>query len=389
MHKALRISLQLIGWIAVAFFLIGGLGSLGSDAGAAVAGIVIAVVIAAALMYQTVRRRRRPDLKAARPAGDRTPPTVRATLADTAVQPAPQAPSTPDCTQEQQPKTPRSGPQAPAPAAAPAAATTPKAPAAAPVAPAKPSRQEKKARVHAIEATLAAAANGDTRAADRIGPAIEELRTLKRQWRVESILSATFAAAVREATSDDIVTADEETWLAELAARLGLDSARELNRNKALREEFLIACINDDRPPALAAPQMILKPGETAHGEFRVSLMKQVTQREWRGTSSGVSIPIGRTGIRYRTGATRGRSVVVGTQLVADDTGILTITSARAVFAGTKKTLEFRNDRLVSVEQYTDGLRLGVTNRQAASLFKFSDGSPSIAAALISCGTRH
>lgn len=67
-----------------------------------------------------------------------------------------------------------------------------------------------------------------------------------------------------------------------------------------MREEFLIACINDDRPPALAAPQMILRPGETAYGEFRVSLMKQVTQREWRGTSSGVSIPIGRTGIRPR-----------------------------------------------------------------------------------------
>jgi hypothetical protein len=80
--------------------------------------------------------------------------------------------------------------------------------------------------------------------------------------------------------------------------------------------------------------------------------------------------------------------VVVGTHLVADDTGILTITSDRAVFAGTKKTLEFRNDRLVSVQQYTDGLRLGVTNRQAASLFKFSDGSPGIAAALITCATR-
>jgi hypothetical protein len=50
---------------------------------------------------------------------------------------------------------------------------------------------------------------------------------------------------------------------------------------------------------------------------------------------------------------------------------------------GTKKTLEFRRDRLVGLGQYADGLRLSVSNRQTASLSRFAQGSsPTIAAAL-------
>jgi hypothetical protein len=57
------------------------------------------------------------------------------------------------------------------------------------------------------------------------------------------------------------------------------------------------------------------------------------------------------------------------------------VTNQRAVFTGQAKTLEFRNDRLIGMEQFTDGLRLNVSNRQTASLFKMR--APSIAAALI------
>ena len=64
------------------------------------------------------------------------------------------------------------------------------------------------------------------------------------------------------------------------------------------------------------------------------------------------------------------------------------MTSQRAVFTGQAKTLEFRNDKLVGMQQYTDGLRLNVSNRQAASLFKIPTG-PSIAAALITASVAH
>ena len=45
----------------------------------------------------------------------------------------------------------------------------------------------------------------------------------------------------------------------------------------------------------------------------------------------------------------------------------------------------FRRDRLVGLGQYADGLRLSVSNRQTASLFRFAEGSSlAIAAALLS-----
>jgi len=64
------------------------------------------------------------------------------------------------------------------------------------------------------------------------------------------------------------------------------------------------------------------------------------------------------------------------------------VTSSRTVFVGQKKTLEFRKDKLVGLEQFTDGIRLNVSNRQTASLFTMPAGqSPSIAAALISASS--
>jgi hypothetical protein len=151
-----------------------------------------------------------------------------------------------------------------------------------------------------------------------------------------------------------------------------------------LYEELVVARINDGRPPTLPQSVAVLRNGEVAHGEFSAALMKEVVRREFRGGSHGVSIPIG-FGVRYRTGSVRGKSVVVGTDLVAADAGTLVITNSRAIFVGSKKTLEFRFDRLVGVEQFSDGLRLNVSNRQAASLFRIS-GSAGIAAALISSG---
>jgi hypothetical protein len=59
----------------------------------------------------------------------------------------------------------------------------------------------------------------------------------------------------------------------------------------------------------------MLKRGEVDHYETRAELLKEVALREYRGGYSGFSIPLGKTGIRYRTGGTRGRMVTVGTQI--------------------------------------------------------------------------
>lgn len=267
--------------------------------------------------------------------------------------------------------------------------TTPTGVAAAAATPApKITRRERSQLRDDFQARALAAARGDSQALAELPAALAETRQHWRQGKLTGALWRTLSAAIDHAAEDDVLTSDEEAHLVALAGALDLDW-QELPRRSPKSFERLVICrINDGRPPTLEAGEvsMLLRRGEVAHGTFEVDLMKEVVQREFRGGSSGVSIPLGH-GVRFRTGAMRGRSVVVGTSLQTADHGTLTVTSSRAVFSGMRKTLEFRFDKLVDVQQFDDGLRLGVTNRQAASLFRFSSGSsPMIAAALVSHG---
>jgi hypothetical protein len=127
------------------------------------------------------------------------------------------------------------------------------------------------------------------------------------------------------------------------------------------------------------------KRGETVHAELSAQLMKEVVHREYRGGGSGVSFPIA-PGVRFRTGGFRGKSVVTGTSLQPADSGTLSITSTRVVFQGLKKTQESRLDRLTGIEVFTDGVRVGVSNRQNASLYRVPSGQ--VAGALITAVAR-
>ena len=56
------------------------------------------------------------------------------------------------------------------------------------------------------------------------------------------------------------------------------------------------------------------KKGEVVHFETAAGLTKEVTLREFRGGSQGVSFRIAK-GVRYRVGSMRGHMVTVGTQI--------------------------------------------------------------------------
>jgi hypothetical protein len=244
-------------------------------------------------------------------------------------------------------------------------------------------RARKAADREGFERLARAAASGDDGALQALPQALGQARQNWRASKLDSTLWEILKEAVRQAIADDVLTSQEEDRLFALATAMGLDMQGLRDHNFELFEEVVVAGINSGRLPSMPAAPMLLKRGEIAYGSFGCELMKEVTLREFRGGSQGVSIPLG-AGVRYRVGAFRGHSVVVGTNLVAEDHGVLCVTSTRSVFAGQKKTLEFRHDRLVGVQQYTDGLRMNVTNRQAASLFRMFQGeSPMIAAALV------
>jgi hypothetical protein len=245
-------------------------------------------------------------------------------------------------------------------------------------------RQEKAENREAFEALAMQAAHGDDHALAQLPTALADTRANWKASKLDEKLLEVYSAAARSVIDDDVMTTAEEQHLVALGQAMGLDFNTLKAKAFALFEELVIAGMNDGRIPVIDDPPMVLKRDELAHASFGCALMKEVARREFRAGTSSVSIPLG-AGVRYRVGGVRGKSVVVGTDLVAEDQGVLVVTSKRCMFLGQKKTLKFRHDRLVSVEQYADGLRLNVSNRQTASLLRFGAGqSVSIAAALIS-----
>ena len=114
---------------------------------------------------------------------------------------------------------------------------------------------------------------------------------------------------------------------------------------------------------------LFLKPGEVCYAEVGAGMLKEVVQREFRGGSQGISVPLGH-GVRYRTGAFRGHMVTIGTHWQVADSGMLTVTDKRVVYHGDRKTLEFSFDKLATLNVYSDAIDLGVTSRQATSSFR-------------------
>jgi hypothetical protein len=196
-----------------------------------------------------------------------------------------------------------------------------------------------------------------------------------------------FRAHVEQALADDILTEAEETALFAWADAQGISKADWNKRFPDLFDRMLIASVNDGRLPDMTAQATImLKAGETAHWVVTASLMKEVTLREFRGGSRGVSIPIVK-GVRYRTGSFRGKSVVVGTELQVADQGGLWLTSLRSVFTGRRKTLDLPHAKLANLNVFTDGISFNMTNRQTVPLFKVPNGQ--VIAAIVNSAAQH
>ena len=230
-----------------------------------------------------------------------------------------------------------------------------------------------------LEDQVVKAADGDDEAAAGLSEAVAKVES---GWLARHRV-AMFADAVRRALKDDVLDVPDSARLDRISEALGasLEDLR-VHQPEAF-DELVIGQVNDGRLPVVSNPPILTKRGEKVHGVFRVDLMKEVAVREFHGGTSGVSIALG-MGVRYRVGAVRGHREVVGSELVPKDSGILAVTSTRSVFSGLRKTVELRHDRLVDLQEYSDGLRFNVSGRQIASLFRFAKGSsPSLAAALV------
>ena len=181
-------------------------------------------------------------------------------------------------------------------------------------------------------------------------------------------------AAIRHyadlALEDDVLSRDEESRFTALATGLGV-SQTELTQG-SLADVFVriaVGRLNDGRLSSFEPSVIVAKRGELVHAETEASLLKEVAVREFQAGTQGVSIRITK-GVRYYVGGTRGRSVVVGSQMQTEDAGSLVVTSTRTVFVGKRKTLELPLPKIVSIEVFSDGIRLHASNRVNAPLFR-------------------
>jgi hypothetical protein len=178
---------------------------------------------------------------------------------------------------------------------------------------------------------------------------------------------------IERAVDDEYLTVGEEAAIASVVERLGFTPGDLREALDVHGSRLAIARAAAGRLPHVAQPSIILKRGEEAHLEVEAQLMKEVVHRETRGGYAGVSIPIAK-GIRFHTGRTRGRSVVVGTSLVVADHGVLCVTSRRAVFKGLRQSVESQFTKLVGVNLFDDAVQFHVSNRKNATLIRVPDG---------------
>jgi hypothetical protein len=200
-------------------------------------------------------------------------------------------------------------------------------------------------------------------------------------------------AAIRRyadlALDDDVLSRDEESRFTALTSGLGI-SETELTQG-SLADVFVriaVGRLNDGRLSSFESTVIVAKRGEQVYAETEASLLKEVAVREWQSGSQGVSIRLTK-GVRYYVGGTRGRMVTVGSQMQTDDAGSLVVTSTRAVFVGARKTLEFPLTKIVSVEVFSDGIRLHASNRVNAPLFKLRPHYGDVVAATLHAAIRN
>jgi hypothetical protein len=182
----------------------------------------------------------------------------------------------------------------------------------------------------------------------------------------DATMAATLARgwgqAVEAAMDDHFLSSEEKRALNRYRAHHNL-SAPHLDRNghftlfrmmnllNALSEHGLVPRF--DRR-AVRPPFNLMKSEELLWLFGGTDYFEQITRREFRGGSLGVSFRVAK-GVYIRPGAFRGRSVE-SSSMQHTDSGTLGITTKHIYFKGNSKSFRVRLEKIVSFDPYEDGL---------------------------------
>ena len=182
----------------------------------------------------------------------------------------------------------------------------------------------------------------------------------------EAAMAATLARgwgqALKAAMDDHFLSSEEKRALNRYRAHYNLSAAhldgsghftlfRMMNLLNALSEHGLVPRF--DRR-AVRPPFNLMKSEELLWLFGGTDYFEQITRREFRGGSLGVSFRVAK-GVYIRPGAFRGRSVE-SSSMQHTDSGTLGITTKHIYFKGNSKSFRVRLEKIVSFDPYEDGL---------------------------------
>ena len=177
-----------------------------------------------------------------------------------------------------------------------------------------------------------------------------------------ALLVRAWEAAVEGTLEDGLLTLDEENSLHRYLDHFNI--AAKVDDNRVLTALVQAAVIRDITEGIVPQRQNItgrvpfnLMKSETLVWVMQdVDYIEEVTGRERRGSSHGLSIRVAR-GVYYRPGTFRSRNVEWD-ETVHQDTGLLGFTTKHIYFSGAKKKFRVRYDRIVDFESFDDGFGL-------------------------------
>jgi hypothetical protein len=188
---------------------------------------------------------------------------------------------------------------------------------------------------------------------------------------------AAFQIYAESALRDDVLSAEEDKVLFELRETLGLGYQDLYDAGLGLLVDRVeIARINGGRLYTTMS-DLAVDDGEYVIWEAPAQLLRPRRRRV--GRSTGFSYRVA-PGVRFHTGWFESEPVV-DRQMVEDDVGLFTVTTERAVFRGSSRTITIDFGKLVGMNLFIDGIQFHVSNRERVDLFRMT--SAPVAAACI------
>lgn len=216
---------------------------------------------------------------------------------------------------------------------------------------------------------------------------VESLADLRTQFglSLEDIGRArvkAYEAAFRAAAADKAITTAEAAELTKIQKFLQLSDNDIAQTKQEFARYRLLAEIQRGNLPEPRVGSLILQKAETAHWIEPASLIEErVVGRRYEGSSSGMSFRIAK-GVSYRVGASRGR-LIVDTANVPVSVGELVLTNKRVIFRGDKKSFNYRLDKLLDIQLYSQGLRITDTNGKPRTLQFAREGNADVVGSIL------